>query len=273
MKFSFACFLVFVALHTPAYAQSPVAGQALPTSESAENGTVFRHLGDGYAALLANDLAAAEKHFLTVLRLEPKNIWGTLNMGVVLHRQSNFAEARSNYTEVLTQDNKKERAALASLPAFSKAFPSEIAQANLDLLERKQKAAQQKCLPSVDGPFMRLASETPAAGCPALIADIRFVFNKAVPTPEGQAFLDTLPEKLKQVSSLHVRGYTDDQGSAALNNPLARKRAAYVANWLVKQGVRVTSQSSYSLCCYRIAKPSLNARQTNRRVEIEFTQE
>jgi outer membrane protein OmpA-like peptidoglycan-associated protein len=273
MKSYLSCLLVFLALHAPAQAQSPVSGQVATPPASASNDTVLRNLGEGYAALQRNDLQAAEKYFLVVRRIEPNNIWGALNLAVVLQRQSRFAEARTMYTEVLALDKGTERAAQASQTAYAAAGPAEIARANMALLGAEPNAATKKCAPVVRGPSMRFASEIPASGCPALISDIRFVFNKAEPTPEGQAALLTLKDHLKQTSSLHVRGYTDDQGIEAFNRPLAEKRAAYVAEWLSRQGVRVTSQSAHSMCCYIAPQATLQARKTNRRVEVEFTQE
>ena len=117
---------------------------------------------------------------------------------------------------------------------------------------------------------MRLATDSAPDGCPASIADIRFVFNKALPTPEGRVVLKALPARLKQGSAVQVRGYTDDQGSGRLNRSLAAKRAAYVARWLNKHGIRVSSQSAHGLCCYLSPESSRQARQINRRVEIEF---
>ena len=226
-----------------------------------------------FCAILVNDLASAEKHFLVVRRIEPNNIWGALNLAVVLQRQSRFDEARTMYYEVLALDKGTERAAQASQTTFTTAGPAEIARANMALLKGEPSAATKKCAPVVRGAAMRFAPEIPASGCPALISDIRFVFNKAEPTPEGLAVLNALLERLKQVSSLHVRGYTDDQGSEAFNRPLAERRAAYVAQWLSNRGIRVTSQTAHSMCCYLTPQATLKARQINRRVEVEYTQE
>ena len=273
MKSFFACLLISLALHGPTQAQSPIPAQEFPKSASTENEMVLRNLGEGYAALQKNDLLSAEKHFLVVRRIEPNNIWGALNLAVVLQRQSRFAEARSMYSEVLALDNGRERAAQASQTAFAAAGPAEIARANMALLGVEPNTATKKCSPIARGQFMRFASEIPASGCPGLITDIRFGFNKSEPTPEGQAVLNALLERLKQVSSLHIRGYTDDQGSEAFNRPLAERRATFVAQWLRNQGIRVTSQSAHSMCCYLAPQATLSARQANRRVEIEFTQD
>lgn len=278
MKYCFSCLLVLLALQAPAQAQSPASGQVPATSASVQNEAVLRNLGEGYAALQRNELQIAEKNFLVVRRMDPNNIWGALNLAVVLQRQSRFAEAWSMYNEVLAMDRGTDRAAQASQSTYVSSSPADIARANMamisvDALGAPKVAASKKCMPPLRGPSLRVAAETTASGCTASIADIRFVFNKAEPTPEGKAVLEAMPAYLRQVSALRVRGYTDDQGDEAFNRPLAEKRATYVAEWLERHGVRVTSKSAHSMCCYLTSQPTLKARQANRRVEVEFVQE
>ncbi|MFA6270546.1 MAG: OmpA family protein [Candidatus Paceibacterota bacterium] len=72
--------------------------------------------------------------------------------------------------------------------------------------------------------------------------------------------------------SILVEGRTDDIGSQAFNDRLARKRAEVVAAYLkrlvVKSPVEIRSQGK---CCYAIANNSDESRAINRRVDLNFS--
>ncbi|MBI5861014.1 MAG: OmpA family protein [Rhodocyclales bacterium] len=72
--------------------------------------------------------------------------------------------------------------------------------------------------------------------------------------------------------SILVEGRTDDLGSQAFNNRLARKRAEVVAAYLkglgVKSPIDIRSQGK---CCYAIANNSDESRAINRRVDLHFS--
>lgn len=72
--------------------------------------------------------------------------------------------------------------------------------------------------------------------------------------------------------SILVEGRTDDIGSQAFNDRLARKRAEVVAAYLKRLGVKSqTDIRSQGKCCYAIANNSDGSRAINRRVDLHFS--
>lgn len=72
-----------------------------------------------------------------------------------------------------------------------------------------------------------------------LAGDILFAFNKAVLNPQAGDILKSLVAQLDiySLQSIEVVGHTDNIGSEIYNQKLSIKRAANVANYLVKLGV------------------------------------
>ncbi len=71
--------------------------------------------------------------------------------------------------------------------------------------------------------------------------------------------------------SILVEGRTDDIGSQAFNDRLARKRAEVVAAYLKRLGVKSPIDiQSQGKCCYAIANNSDESRAINRRVDLHF---
>lgn len=72
--------------------------------------------------------------------------------------------------------------------------------------------------------------------------------------------------------SILVDGRTDDIGSQAFNDRLARKRAEVVAAYLKRLGVKSPIEiRSQGKCCYAIANNSDESRAINRRVDLHFS--
>ena len=72
--------------------------------------------------------------------------------------------------------------------------------------------------------------------------------------------------------SILVEGRTDDLGSQAFNDHLARKRAEVVAAYLKRLGVKSPIDiRSQGKCCYAIANNSDESRAINRRVDLHFS--
>ncbi len=72
--------------------------------------------------------------------------------------------------------------------------------------------------------------------------------------------------------SILVEGRTDDLGSQAFNDRLARKRAEVVAAYLKRLGVKSPIEiRSQGKCCYAIANNSDESRAINRRVDLHFS--
>ena len=72
--------------------------------------------------------------------------------------------------------------------------------------------------------------------------------------------------------SILVEGRTDDLGSQAFNDRLARKRADVVTAYLKRLGVKSPiAIRSQGKCCYAIANNSDESRAINRRVDLHFS--
>lgn len=72
--------------------------------------------------------------------------------------------------------------------------------------------------------------------------------------------------------SILVEGRTDDIGSQAFNDRLARKRAEVVSTYLKRLGVKSPIDiRSQGKCCYAIANTSDESRAINRRVDLHFS--
>ena len=72
--------------------------------------------------------------------------------------------------------------------------------------------------------------------------------------------------------SILVEGRTDDIGSQAFNDRLARKRAEVVAAYLKRLGVKSPIEiRSQGKCCYAITNQTDESRAINRRVDLHFS--
>ena len=72
--------------------------------------------------------------------------------------------------------------------------------------------------------------------------------------------------------SILVEGRTDDIGSQAFNDRLAKRRAEVVAAHLKRLGVKSPIEiRSQGKCCYVIANNSDESRAINRRVDLHFS--
>jgi len=103
---------------------------------------------------------------------------------------------------------------------------------------------------------------------------ILFDFNKYDLKPESKIALDQIVEYLKSITyqKIIVEGHTDNVGSYSYNLELSRKRAASVANYLIKKGV---SSKIIKIVGYGESRPKYpndteEHRAKNRRVEIEI---
>jgi hypothetical protein len=116
---------------------SPTGRQTAP-----ENPQVQALLGQVYGQLAADDLAGAEDVLLHAARIEPRNPWVALNLGVVYQRTGRTAQARSEYRKVLSTDGPMTNVALASDNAWQKSSPADVARHNLNLLKQEEKTTQ-----------------------------------------------------------------------------------------------------------------------------------
>jgi OOP family OmpA-OmpF porin len=100
---------------------------------------------------------------------------------------------------------------------------------------------------------------------------VHFQFGKAVPTPQGLTAILELSAAAKAATSIELDGRTDDIGSKAVNDRLARKRAEHVRDWLLREGVKVPiAVTAEGACCFADTDKTESARQRNRRVEVRL---
>jgi OOP family OmpA-OmpF porin len=82
----------------------------------------------------------------------------------------------------------------------------------------------------------------------ALIYGIYFDVDKADIKPESKAQLDEIAKLLKQHADikLTITGHTDNQGTAAHNQPLSQKRADAIVAWNSSNSRPVARETSYA---------------------------
>ena len=107
-----------------------------------ENPQVQALLGQVYGQLESGDLAGAENVLQHAARIEPRNPWVALNLGVVYQRTGRTAQARTEYRKVLAADGPLTSVALASDNAWQKSSPADVARHNLNLMKQEEKTGQ-----------------------------------------------------------------------------------------------------------------------------------
>jgi outer membrane protein OmpA-like peptidoglycan-associated protein len=100
---------------------------------------------------------------------------------------------------------------------------------------------------------------------------VHFQFGKAVPTPQGLKAILDLSAVAKAATRIELDGRTDDIGSKAVNDRLARLRAEHVRDWLLSEGVKAPiALTAEGACCFADSDKTESARQRNRRVEVRL---
>ena len=83
--------------------------------------------------------------------------------------------------------------------------------------------------------------------------------------------MNALLSDAKKSIRIEVVGRTDDLGTRAFNDRLARQRAATVRDWLVRQGIlALIKVDAEGMCCYVNGSRTEAARRQNRRTEIRL---
>lgn len=107
-----------------------------------------------------------------------------------------------------------------------------------------------------------------------LKSDILFDTGKADLKPAAKTNINQLAAIMKKYPEnvLTVKGYTDDTGSAMVNNPLSEQRAKAVSNQLILAGVPAATVTALGMGAADPVDPAKTkeARAKNRRVEIEI---
>jgi OOP family OmpA-OmpF porin len=100
---------------------------------------------------------------------------------------------------------------------------------------------------------------------------VHFQFGKVLPTPQGLKTIIDLPAVAKAATRIELDGRTDDIGSKAVNDRLAKQRAEHVRDWLLREGVKAPIVlSAEGACCFADSDKTESARQRNRRVEVRL---
>jgi outer membrane protein OmpA-like peptidoglycan-associated protein len=100
---------------------------------------------------------------------------------------------------------------------------------------------------------------------------IHFDFGKSQLTELGARKMNALLSDAKKSIRIEVVGRTDDLGTRAFNDRLARQRAATVRDWLVRQGIlALIKVDAEGMCCYVNGSRTEAARRQNRRTEIRL---
>ncbi len=102
-------------------------------------------------------------------------------------------------------------------------------------------------------------------------ATVLFEFGKDSPSADGELALDHLVAIAAHAKHIKLEGRTDDIGSKAYNDRLARRRAEFVRSWLFNHGIAAEMVvRAEGLCCYLDTSPTETARRNNRRVEVRL---
>lgn len=102
---------------------------------------------------------------------------------------------------------------------------------------------------------------------------LHFASGSATLGHTGRSRLAQAQESLSRATAVHVAGFTDDTGSVAVNDRLARHRVDAVASALLASGMdrgMPLTSSAQGRCCYLDPRHTPDARQINRRVELRW---
>ena len=100
---------------------------------------------------------------------------------------------------------------------------------------------------------------------------VTFQFASAALSDLAEMEITKTAALIESGDSILVEGRTDDIGTQAFNDRLARRRAEVVAAYLKRMGVKNSIElRSQGKCCYATANNSDESRAINRRVELHF---
>lgn len=104
---------------------------------------------------------------------------------------------------------------------------------------------------------------------PVVTHKVHFKFAQAVPTQDGVDRLTRILREIRETHVIHITGHTDDIGGSHFNERLALRRAAFVAAWLKRRGIRIPMEvEAKGKCCYLAPNDTEDGRAANRRVEV-----
>jgi outer membrane protein OmpA-like peptidoglycan-associated protein len=119
---------------------------------------------------------------------------------------------------------------------------------------------------------LRSLSETAAPPVAVKTIVVTFASGSALLNAAARRALGALMADAQRSRAIEIRGRTDELGSVALNEVLARNRALAVRDYLRAQNLpeETTIRLSFKgACCYVAGNDTVEGRAANRRVEIE----
>jgi outer membrane protein OmpA-like peptidoglycan-associated protein len=101
---------------------------------------------------------------------------------------------------------------------------------------------------------------------------VPFKFASATVTVQAEKIIRNAFAQQGTVNSILVIGHTDDLGTQAFNDRLAKQRAEAVAETLKRRGVQGDIEiRSQGKCCYTTTNRSEESRAKNRRVDLQIS--
>ena len=130
-----------------------------------------------------------------------------------------------------------------------------------------------RAVPGVQQTPSPVASDSPVAtAAEPTTASILFEYGQDTPTADGQRELERLSGIAAKYKHIELYGRSDDIGSKAYNDRLARRRAEFVRSWLLDRCVEAEiAVRAEGLCCYLDPAPTEAARRSNRRVDVRLS--
>ena len=119
----------------------------------------------------------------------------------------------------------------------------------------------------------QIAEAPPAAAAPSRTIVVTFAAGTAVLTATATQALAAILPDARRARVIEIRGRTDELGSAAWNDVLARNRALAVRDYLRAHDLPEATTvrlSAQGVCCYVAGNDTAQGRAANRRVEIEW---
>ena len=110
--------------------------RVIPSSGESSAAQASQLLAKAYEHMVRNEDAVAERVLLDARRLEPRDPWVALDLGVIYQRRGQAEMARAEYRKVLASPVSEIRAASVSGSLLNGASPQKIAQHNLATLEQ-----------------------------------------------------------------------------------------------------------------------------------------
>lgn len=232
---------------------------------------------NGYTAMAGGDYYTAEYLLNQALRINDKNPYALLNLGVIHQETKRFDKAREFYQAVIDL-NPKQKAAATNVKGYTGKNLADIARTNMQSLPNSVGTGP---VGDTDNDGVPNAKDdcnsTPekavvsANGCWTLMG----IFPSGMTTvgPDAHQLLDQVKMVLNQNPSLRIeiQGHTDNMGSPSANKRLSEKRAQSVMQYLIDQGVEAQrlQWAGYGQTQPITSNETAKGRRQNRRVELK----